>query len=342
MAESNQDPNDEALDPIEAQVERDRAELVNTVEALRRRITTTSDGRTRPLSADALRSQVGRYAAERRRGVVSGLEQRLRDHPLGTVAIAAGAAYPLVRIASRIPMPVLLMGAGVALAGRTGGSKAYRSEGRVVEGESYVVESAAPVRGPRVTSLVNDEADGAQREAAAPSRPPLTETAKESATRLAQGATDSVARLAQSTTQAYRGGTGAVARAGRTGGETLTETIQRRPAAAAGVSLLIGGALAMMLPRSRAEDRLLGEASEEVRARARALASEGIESGRKAIEAAQAEAARQGLSPEGARRAIAEVGERARMVVDDAAQEAASAMGSGDDDTNQAGASKAE
>lgn len=348
MADSNQDPSDGSLDPIEAQVERDRAELVSTVEALRRRITTTSDGRARPLSAGALRSEVGRYAAERRRGMVSGavsgLEQRLRDHPLETVAVAAGAAYPLVRLVSRIPVPILLMGAGVALAGR-GGSADRRSDGgaTVVEGEAYAVESAAPLREPRVSTLVGDETGiEPDRGAEARSRPPLVETAKERAARLAQGATDSAARLAQGATQAYREGTGAVARAGRTGGETLAEAIQRRPAAAAGVSLLIGGALAMMLPRSRAEERLLGEASEEVRARARALASEGLESGRKVVEAVQAEAAHQGLTPEEARRAIGEVGARARKAVDDIAEDAGRAIGSGDADTSKTDTSKAE
>lgn len=318
MASSNRDPQDGALDPIEAQVERDRADLVSTLDALRRRIGGTSDGRARAFSADALRSQAGRYAADRRRGMVSGLGRRLRERPLETAAVATVAAYPLVRLATRVPLPILLMGAGVALARRGGGSGGRDGEGQgaVIETEPVAVGGAAPVRGPRVSTVVAPEAVGAEPGAAAPSASQGTaagETAQERAARLARGASEGAAR------------------AGRRGGETLAEAIARRPAAAAGASLLIGGALAMILPRSRAEGRLFGEASEEVRARARALASEGVESGRRAVEAARAEAARQGLGPDGARRVVAEVGGRAEAALDDMARDAAEAIARRDD-----------
>ena len=103
--------------------------------------------------------------------------------------------------------------------------------------------------------------------------------------------------------------------------------------------MLIGSALALMLPRSRAEERLYGRRSEEVRARARALASEGVESGRKVVEAAREEAAHQGLTPEGARRAIDDVGRRAREAVDDMADDAAGAIASGGADEDGKGRS---
>ena len=112
MAESDRNQTDGTLDPIEAEVERDRADLVGTVEALR----------TRLFSSGTVRSQVGRYVGQRRQGAMSGVQQRMRDHPLETVALAAGAAYPIVRVVSKIPAPILLLGAGVAMAGR-GGSK---------------------------------------------------------------------------------------------------------------------------------------------------------------------------------------------------------------------------
>lgn len=334
MAMSDQDGTDGALDPIEAEVERDRAELVSTVEALRRRITTTSDGRARPLSADALRSEVGRYATERRQGMTSGLERRVRAHPLETVALAVVGAYPIVRMVTRIPPPILLMGAGVALASRGGGGERTAS-GVVVEGEAVSVETAALVGGPRVSTLVDDTAQGGMSGGAATSAGGASGAGiLEGATQLYRQGVDTVTQTArtgiETVTRSGRAGLGTVARSGRAGGETLVEAIQRRPAAAAGVGLLLGGALAMMLPRSRAEERLFGEASEEVRARARALASEGIESGRKVIEAARAEAADQGLSAEGARRALDEVGTRAKETLDDIKDDASKAMASGD------------
>ena len=306
MAESDRNETDGTLDPIEAEVERDRVELVGTVDALRRRL----------LSSGTVRSQVGRYITGRRRGAATGFGRLARDHPLETVALAAGAAYPIVRTVLKIPAPILLLGAGVALAGR-GGSKAERTEevDTAVVAEPAAPLAAAPLREPRISDVAVD-APGA---AAAPPAPVARGSGRAaSPSDVASGARDTA--LA--------------------GADAVVETIRRYPEAAAGVSLLIGGALAMMLPRSRAEEQLYGRQSEEVRARARALASDGIEAGRKVLDAARDEAAEQGLDSEGARRAIDDVGRRAREAVDDMADDAAKAMTSGD--AGEAGAGKAD
>ena len=294
MAESDRNQTDGTLDPIEAEVERDRAELVGTVEALRRRL----------LSSGTVRSEVGRYVAGRRQGAATGLGRLARDHPLETVALGAGAAYPIVRVALKIPAPILLLGAGVALAGR-GGSKGERAE----DVETVVVEettdgTASRLREPRVSAVAADAPDPAA-------------TSSATAGRGAVRATGSAGRAS------------GIEHTAQAGGEAVIETIRRHPGAAAGVSLLIGGALAMMLPRSRAEERLYGRQSEEVRERARALASDGIESGRRVVEAARDEADQQGLTSEGARRAIDDVGRRAREAVDDMADDAERALTSG-------------
>ena len=273
---------DEALDPIEAEVERDRADLLGTVEALRRR-----------LSGESVRSGLGRRARE---GAASGVAQRVSDHPLETVAIGAAVAYPLVRIVSKIPAPILLLGAGVALAGR-GGSKG-RSGGEIdvaIVEEVEVAEYDAPrsaARDPHVSPLATAGAQGSSRPSAGAS---MGDRAAATGER--------------------------VVAAGRAGQRDVIEAIQRHPAAAAGLGLLIGGALAAMLPRSRAENRLFGEAGQEARDRARALALEGIESGRRVVDAAREEAEDQDLTPEAARRVAEDAKSRAKAATSDAAKD---------------------
>ena len=276
MAET--DP-DGALDPLEAEVERDRADLLSTVDALRRRLTSGGGGA-------GVGSAVGRAARE---GATAGLTQRMRDNPLQTVALGAGVAYPVVRIVSKIPAPILLLGAGVALAGRSGSKGRATEETRiaVVEEVTLAEPAGTPGARPRVSTPVAASAEGS-------------------------------ARPARSDAAAARE---RIAAAGRGGQETVIDAIQRHPGAAAGLGLLVGGALAAMLPRSRAENRLFGEAGEEARARARALAMEGIESGRRVVEAAREEAEDQNLTAEDARRVAQDAGRRAREAAADAADD---------------------
>lgn len=114
--------------------------------------------------------------------------------------------------------------------------------------------------------------------------------------------------------------------AGRTGGETVVEGIQRNPAIAGGVSLLIGAALAAMLPRTRVEGRAFGKAAKDVRERAQSLAAEGIETGRRMIGAAADEAETQNLTGADGRNAIRDGADRVGGAIRDAADEARDAI----------------
>ena len=103
----------ETLTELERQAESRRAELAQTVDELHNRV-----------SPGAIKADVRNYARDRLRLV----EERMRDNPLQAVAIAVGIAYPLWRLIGRIPAPVLLIGAGLALS-RRGRSEGYGARG---------------------------------------------------------------------------------------------------------------------------------------------------------------------------------------------------------------------
>ena len=286
---------DESLDRMERDAERERAAFAGSVEALRGRLGMGGGGVGAQLSAGA------RGYAERRRGeAMDGVWRRIEEHPLETVALAAGVAYPVVRIVTKIPAPILLLGAGVALAGRGGPSREERVE-VVVEPKVLEVEAgpdtATASRQPRVSATGGGTSVRGSGAAAGEDR----------------------------TRSMSRAGERAIA-AGRAGGEGVVEAIRRNPAIAGGASLLVGAALAAMLPRTRVEGRAFGEAAEDVRERARDLAAEGVEAGRRALGAAAEEAERQNLTAAGAKDVVRDVGDRVGAAARDAGDEARGAV----------------
>ena len=97
-----------SLAQLEREAARNRAELMGTVDALQNRI-----------SPSAIKQDVQDYVRDKKDGILRSLEQRARENPLQTAAIAAGAAYPLWRIVTSVPVPLLLIGAGLALTRRS-------------------------------------------------------------------------------------------------------------------------------------------------------------------------------------------------------------------------------
>lgn len=102
-----------SLAELERQSEAARSELVQTVDELRHRV-----------PRGGIKGEAKEYVRRAGQTLLQDIGQRARDNPLQAVAIGAGLAYPAWRILRSIPVPVLLLGAGVALAGRGGSEEA--------------------------------------------------------------------------------------------------------------------------------------------------------------------------------------------------------------------------
>jgi hypothetical protein len=105
---------DRTLNQLEREAERNRAELVSTVEELRERV-----------SPSHVKEDVKQYARSTGQDFVSNMVEKARENPLQAAAIAAAVAYPTWHMIRTIPLPVLLLGAGAVLAGqvRNGGAQ---------------------------------------------------------------------------------------------------------------------------------------------------------------------------------------------------------------------------
>jgi len=99
--------------------------------------------------------------------------------------------------------------------------------------------------------------------------------------------------------------------------------MERHPLLVGGIGLLIGAVVASALPVSQAETRLFGDASDDLKNRARDMASEGLEVAKTAAENVYQESVSRiqedGLTPEVVRQTVRGVGDQVKNVVQKAA-----------------------
>jgi hypothetical protein len=102
----------------------------------------------------------------------------------------------------------------------------------------------------------------------------------------------------------------------------LTELFRAQPLALGAIGLAIGAGIAAALPKTDVEDAYLGEVSQTVKKQAAEIAGQQVDRATAfasdAVEAASAEARKQGLTPDGAKAAVDDITGRVGRVVDGA------------------------
>jgi hypothetical protein len=319
-----------SLSEFEREAEHTRAHLIHTVDELHNRV-----------SPHAIKEEVKAYVRESGQDFIRNLERRARENPLPTVAVAAGLAYPVWRLLMNIPAPVLLVGAGLALA-RTGSipsAGAYRTG---VFGEyvpetmkrgmqdassaisdtwagmkdrlTDVKEKTAGMAGDAKTAMtagVNAAADRAAStvgDAVSSARTVASDTfsaAQQTLSGTYQSGVDAMVRTRDQVTETLRQSSGA-----------LAETIESYPFVWGAVGLLVGAAIASALPVSQAENRIFGDASDQLKNRASDVANQGMQVATDAAQdvyrGAVSRAKEQGVGPEVVRETIKDAGEKVR------------------------------
>lgn len=298
--------NGSSLSDLERQAESSRIELTQTVDELNSRLT-----------PEALKREAKDYARQTGQQWLDTIETRARDNPLAAVAVAAGLALPAWRMISSIPAPILLIGAGLAMSrrsstGSTGASREFGQSSAPALGER--ASGLARAAGEKATDMIEDTQHKADvissrvSEAVAGTVATAREMASETAATVTETTRDMTRQAADKMNQA-RG--------------SMTETFERYPLLVGGLAFAIGGLLASSLPVTRSENRLMGNASDAVKNRARDIAEEGVEVVQSAAgavyEDVAAETREQGLTPETARGAVKNAMEQASTIVERAA-----------------------
>jgi hypothetical protein len=120
-----------SLQQIKRETEQTRAGLTHTVEQLRTSVTETAGDIRQRISPDAIKAEVSDYIKSRGERLLNNATAAARRNPMQAVAIGASVAYPLLRLARTIPFPVLMVGAGLFLAGSKTGQSATRKAGEM-------------------------------------------------------------------------------------------------------------------------------------------------------------------------------------------------------------------
>jgi|GEM_PF-2408241 len=111
------------LDQIRRDTERARAGLTETVGELRATVADTASDLRERYSPQAIKDDVSHYIKTRGEEIADKVSDTIRNNPVQAVAVGATLAYPLWKIVRAIPTPVLMVGAGLYLAGSKSGQQ---------------------------------------------------------------------------------------------------------------------------------------------------------------------------------------------------------------------------
>jgi ElaB/YqjD/DUF883 family membrane-anchored ribosome-binding protein len=105
-----------SLQQIKRETEQTRAGLTDTVEQLRTSVAETASDIRQRISPGAIKAEVSDYIKSRGERLMNDVSAAARKNPIQAVAVGASVAYPLLRLARTIPVPILMVGAGLFFA----------------------------------------------------------------------------------------------------------------------------------------------------------------------------------------------------------------------------------
>jgi ElaB/YqjD/DUF883 family membrane-anchored ribosome-binding protein len=318
----------ESLSELERQAESTRAELAQTVDALHNRV-----------SPAALKADMRDYVRDRSQHMMGRIDSFVRENPLQAAALAAGVAYPFWQMARRMPAPLLLIGAGLALSRRnTGyGGSSYMQDPAYGDA-GYDMSSSGPSVTEKMSGMASDMADTVKdaghrmTDTVKDTGQRVTDTVKDAGQRVSdtvsdtvssarEAASDTAARVTDRVSTAYRSGVESAqhtAEQARTmmnqAVNTASDTMDRQPMLIGAVALALGGLLAAALPVTRQENRLMGSAADELKRRGTEMGTDALNRAKHVSDdlyrTTRDEIREQGFTPNAARNAVRAAADR--------------------------------
>jgi hypothetical protein len=118
-----QQPSERSLRELQRETEQTRAGLTQTVEQLKTSVSDTASEIRQRISPESIKAEVSDYVRSRGEKMLEDITSAARRNPMQAVVVGASLAYPLLRFARSIPVPILMVGAGLFFAGsKTGQS----------------------------------------------------------------------------------------------------------------------------------------------------------------------------------------------------------------------------
>src|SRR5258708_16159042 len=112
-----QQGSERSLRELQRETEQTRAGLTQTVEQLKTSVSDTASEIMQRISPESIKAEVSDYVRSKAEKMLEDITSAARRNPMQAVAVGASLAYPLLRFARAIPMPILMGGAGLFFAG---------------------------------------------------------------------------------------------------------------------------------------------------------------------------------------------------------------------------------
>jgi ElaB/YqjD/DUF883 family membrane-anchored ribosome-binding protein len=300
--------------------ERTRDELSQTVETLRLKITDTAADIRQKVSPDHIKAEVSGYVTDKSRHWIDNLKQQARDNPMQALAIGTAVAVPAFKMIRGLPPPLLMIGAGLALASPRVRSAVTesdqwqaarsRAEGAIEEARSAVSGKVSETRG----TAADLSGDISQRAAE------LSDTAGKTLSSARESLSSKVDEASEAAKGAVETTKAKVAETFNTARASARNVVPNNAVLVGGLGLAIGAIIAAALPSSRAERTTLGPPADKLRRAAADAASEKFDevqaAAMSAADAAADKVAEAGVGPR-TNRATEEAADKLKTVTDE-------------------------
>lgn len=297
-----------SVEELRRDSEQSRAQLAATVDRLREQIADTAEDIRYKVSPENIKAEVSGFISHKTHGWMDALKQQAMDNPMQAIAAGTAIAVPAMRLARGFPLPLLMIGAGLALSSKTVRDRAAEAAAPGIDKAREAFDE--------VTERAQSLGDGmrkamshAERQAAG-----MAGEARESAGEMADAASgmagdlrDRAAQAADAVADKVRSGVDAASGMAKEQMErvrsTATNSASAVPATASkvirdnaaligGLGVAIGAILAASLPSTRAEASVIGNASDRVKRAAGSAAQSGFEAAKDTVLSAADAAAR--------------------------------------------------
>jgi uncharacterized phage infection (PIP) family protein YhgE len=148
-----------SLRELKRETEQTRVGLTQTVEQLKTSVSETASDLRQRVSPEGIKAEVSEYVRSRGERMIEDIAATARRNPMQAVAVGASVAYPLLRLARAIPLPVLMVGVGVFFAGSKAGQSATQRASDLASDVSDEVRRRSHDLSDQVSSSINAAKD---------------------------------------------------------------------------------------------------------------------------------------------------------------------------------------
>ena len=314
-----------SVEDLRQQSERGRAQLANTVDNLRDKVGDAAAEIKTLVSPAHIKQEIRTYVSEERERLTDTIQRQVRENPLQAAAIGAAIAYPAWGLLRAIPMPLMLIGAGLFLTSSRGKRTMNDAKDKAAEAYRQGADMATDAMA-SVQDAISERSDAVNR-AASSAGATISDMARDAVdtvtSRVNAAGEQAGAAVSQATATAESTASTVKTRASeiqKNATSAVTDFIEQNPILVAGIGAAVGAVLAASIPSSDAENRLFGPPRQALKDKAGAMVADGVEKAKGmaaglAGEIAEA-AAREGMDADGLKRTLDGVVAGAKTVVD--------------------------